>query len=99
MEKVVEDNSPSLSAKVPHCCVTYAFVSLSDIEQSSLTPSIIQQTLDRDHRCIFSEDGTSCDSGPLVATWIFPPFMGHKASNISNRHVYMFIFCDSYYLQ
>jgi len=60
MEKVVEENSPLLSAK------------------ASLTPSIIQQAFDRDRQCIFSEILSSCDSDALVATWVFPPFLGHK---------------------
>ncbi|KAF8512699.1 hypothetical protein JB92DRAFT_265786 [Gautieria morchelliformis] len=48
--------------------------------KASLTPSIIQQALDRDRQCIFSGVVPSCDSDALVATWVFPPFLGHKAS-------------------
>lgn len=53
---------------------------LSDAWQASLTTPIIQQALDRDGQCIFSGVVPSCDSDALVATWIFPPFMGYKAS-------------------
>jgi len=45
-----------------------------------LTPRIIQQALDRDRQCIFSGVVPSCDFDALVATWVFPPFMGYKAS-------------------
>ncbi|KAF9444828.1 hypothetical protein P691DRAFT_796025 [Macrolepiota fuliginosa MF-IS2] len=45
-----------------------------------LTPSIIQQALNRDCQCLFSGAVPSCDSDMLSATWIFPPFLGHKAS-------------------
>ncbi|KIL59400.1 hypothetical protein M378DRAFT_1009943 [Amanita muscaria Koide BX008] len=49
--------------------------------KASLTPSIIRQALNRDRRCLFSGAVPSCDSDALVATWIFPPFLGHKLSN------------------
>ncbi|KAF8624197.1 hypothetical protein AX17_007186 [Amanita inopinata Kibby_2008] len=41
-----------------------------------LTPPIIQQALDRDQVCVFSGESTT-----RVASWIFPPFLGHKPSN------------------
>ncbi|KAF8525469.1 hypothetical protein BU17DRAFT_62622 [Hysterangium stoloniferum] len=63
MEEVVEENSPSLSAK------------------ASLTAPIIQQALDRDRQCIFSGVVPSCGSDALVATWVFPPCLGHKAKS------------------
>ena len=71
----MEDNSPALSVKVRRVHVEY--VLFPDVEQASLTPPIIQQALDRDRGCIFSG---VCDSDELVATWIFPPFLGHKVS-------------------
>lgn len=48
--------------------------------KASLTPRIIQQALDRDRQCIFSGVVPSCDFDALVATWVFPPFMGYKLS-------------------
>ena len=50
-----------------------------------MTPSFIQQALDRDRQCIFSGAVPSCDSDALVATWVFPPFLGYEVSihNIS----------------
>jgi len=46
-----------------------------------MTPSVIQQALDRDRRCIFSGAMPSdSESEALVATWVFPPFMGYQAS-------------------
>jgi hypothetical protein len=54
-------------------------LTLSDAQQASLTPSIIQQARDRDGQCIFSGVVPSCDS-PLVVTWVFPPFMGYEVS-------------------
>ena len=50
-----------------------------------MTPSFIQQALDRDRQCFFSGAVPSCDSDALVATWVFPPFLGYEVSihNIS----------------
>jgi len=48
--------------------------------KASLTPPIIQQALDRDRQCMFSGVMPSCDFDTLVATWVFPPFLGYKAS-------------------
>jgi len=71
--------------------VEYAL--LSDAEQASLTPAIIHQALDRDRQCIFSGVVPSCDSDALVATWVSPPFLGHKASVQPFRTIApMFIF-------
>ncbi|KAF8816780.1 hypothetical protein BYT27DRAFT_7181235, partial [Phlegmacium glaucopus] len=49
--------------------------------KASLGASLIQQALDRDRQCIFSGVVPSYESDPLVATWVFPPFLGHKLSN------------------
>ncbi|KAF8816775.1 hypothetical protein BYT27DRAFT_7181214 [Phlegmacium glaucopus] len=49
--------------------------------KASLAPFLIQQAFDRDRQCIFSGVVTSCESDPLVATWVFPPFLGYKLSN------------------
>jgi len=49
------------------------------LSKAALTPCIMQQALDRDRQCIFSGDVT--ESQPLVATWVFPPFLGHKLSD------------------
>ncbi|KAF8522970.1 hypothetical protein BU17DRAFT_86573 [Hysterangium stoloniferum] len=49
--------------------------------KASLTSPIIQQALDRDRQCIFSGVVPSCGSDALVATWVFPPFMGYKLSD------------------
>jgi len=48
--------------------------------KTSLTPAITQQALDRDRQCIFSGVMPSSDSA-LVATWIFPPFLGYELSD------------------
>jgi len=45
-----------------------------------MTPSIVRQVRDRDRQCIFSGGMPSGDSEGLIATWVFPPFMGYKAS-------------------
>ncbi|XP_006457002.1 hypothetical protein AGABI2DRAFT_122877 [Agaricus bisporus var. bisporus H97] len=47
------------------------------LSKASLTPTLIQQAMDRDHECLFS-GGRGSDE--LVASWIFPPFLGYKAS-------------------
>ncbi|KAF8524097.1 hypothetical protein BU17DRAFT_63456 [Hysterangium stoloniferum] len=52
----------------------------------SLTAPIIQQALDRDRQCIFSGVVPSCGSDALVATWVFPPFLGYKAKNKYNQN-------------
>src|ERR1700728_2120037 len=59
-----------------------------------MTPSIIKQALDRDRQCIFSGIVPSCDSDSLVATWVFPPFLGHKASA---QHVEPLYLCSYFF--
>ncbi|KAF8816776.1 hypothetical protein BYT27DRAFT_6377119 [Phlegmacium glaucopus] len=49
--------------------------------KASLGASLIQQAFDRDRQCIFSGVVPTCESDPLVATWVFPPFLGYKLSN------------------
>ena len=76
----MQENGPLMSIKVlTSSCHRMCFI-LSNTKQATLTPPIIQQALDRDRQCIFSGDVPSCDSDPLVATWVFPPFMGYEAS-------------------
>ena len=59
-----------------------------------MTPSIIQQALERDRQCVFSGVAPSGDSDALVATWVFPPFLGFKVSmQHFVHHVYAHIFC------
>ena len=86
----MKENSPLLSVKVPHCVVECALL-FSDAQQASLTTSFIQQALDRDRQCVFSGVMPSC-SNALVATWIFPPFMGYKASAQHFEPAFMLIF-------
>ena len=50
---------------------------LSDMKQASLPSSIAERALVRDKKCIFT--GAS-NSNTLVATWIFPPFLGYTVS-------------------
>ena len=70
------------------------FFTLSDAEQAALTPSINQQALERDRQCIFSGVVPSGDSDALVATWVFPPFLGFKVSmQRFDPSVYSHIFC------
>ena len=71
----MKENSPLLSVKVLHvveCALFYLML--------SLPPRTIQQALDRDRQCIFSGVMPSRASDPLVASWVFPPFLGYKAS-------------------
>jgi len=49
--------------------------------KASLTPPLIQQALDRDRQCIFSDFMPSCDFDGLVTTWIYPPFLGYELSD------------------
>jgi len=56
-------------------------ISVALAAKASLTSSIIQQTLDRDGKCIFSGVKSSSDSNAVVATWIFPPFLGYILSD------------------
>ena len=51
---------------------------LSDEVQTSLPSSLAQQALHRDARCVFSGQIPSIESDVLVATWIFPPSLGHE---------------------
>jgi len=45
------------------------------MKQASLPASITEKALARDKGCVFTGD-----SGTLVATWIFPPFLGYTVS-------------------
>ncbi|KAF7761262.1 hypothetical protein Agabi119p4_10671 [Agaricus bisporus var. burnettii] len=50
------------------------------LSKASLTPTLTQQAMDRDHECLFSGVPPGRDSDELVASWIFTPFLGYKAS-------------------
>ena len=55
---------------------------LSDMKQASLPSSIAERALARDKGCIFTGVSPSTvDSDILVATWIFPPFLGYVRTN------------------
>ncbi|KAF8804989.1 hypothetical protein BYT27DRAFT_7011455, partial [Phlegmacium glaucopus] len=56
-------------------CVIY--LTLSDMEQAALPSSIAERALARDKRCVFTGASPTCDPNTLVATWIFPPFLGY----------------------
>jgi len=55
-------------------------VNPSILIKASLSP-LIQQALDRDRECIFSGVVPSGDLDGLVATWVFPPFLGYEISD------------------
>ena len=79
----MKSNSPLMLVKVNSSSRRMCFT-LSYPHQASLTTHFIQQALGRDRQCIFSGVLPSCDT-TLVATWVFPPFLGYEASvhNIS----------------
>ncbi|KAF8798357.1 hypothetical protein BYT27DRAFT_7123584 [Phlegmacium glaucopus] len=47
------------------------------MEQAALPSSIAEKTLARDKQCVFTGVSPTCDPDTLVATWIFPPFLGY----------------------
>ena len=59
-----------------------------------MTPPLIQQALDRDRQCIFSGVVPSCDTS-LVASWVFPPFLGYEAS--AHSISMLIFFCNLFY--
>ena len=50
------------------------------MNQASLPSSIAERALARDKGCIFTGDSPTSNSDNLVATWIFPPFLGYTVS-------------------
>ena len=53
------------------------------MKQTSLPSTIAEKALARDKGCIFtgvSPTGSSSDHDTLVATWIFPPYLGYTVS-------------------
>ena len=47
----------------------------------------------------FTGDSPTSNSDTLVATWIFPPFLGYTVStNNSCVAIYAYVFCGSYYV-
>ena len=60
----------------------------SDMKQTSLPSTIRERALARDRECIFtggSPTSSNSDHDTLVATWIFPPFLGYTVS-LNNAH-------------
>jgi hypothetical protein len=53
---------------------------LFDMKQASLPSSIAERALARDKGCIFTGLSPTSNSDTLVATWIFPPFLGYTVS-------------------
>jgi len=49
--------------------------------KASLTPTLIQQALDRDNECIFSGVVPNHGVDATMATWVFPPFLGYTLSS------------------
>jgi len=47
-----------------------------------LTPALIQQALDRDKACIFSGVVPNLGVDTVVATWVFPPFLGYTVRKL-----------------
>ena len=76
---VTFDNySVALTKKVCFFCLVH-FI-LFDIKQASLPSSIAERALARDKGCIFIGVSPTGNSDTLVATWIFPPFLGYTVS-------------------
>jgi hypothetical protein len=57
--------------------VTWIISTFSHAAQASLTPTLTQQALDRDKECIFSGVVLNHGVDAMIATWVFPPFLGY----------------------
>jgi hypothetical protein len=85
-------NSVGLAKKVClFSCMIHPI--LSDMKQASLPSSIAERSLARDKGCLFT--GATSNSDTLVATWIFPPFLGYT---VSTNNAYAVTAYSSYHV-